>query len=183
MAVHYNGLDISFLAAEDLSSYQYRFVHQASDTTVDLMDGATEYPIGILQNAPESGQEAIVRLDGTSKLVVNGAMPIGTRVKAEYVGAADNGKGDIADTEEDNMRAIVIKAAGAEDDVAGVMLLVNTIAMAPTESPSASPSNSPSASPSASPSNSPSESPSESPSLSPSASESPSESPSASPST
>ena len=170
MAVHYNGLDISFLAAEDLSSYQYRFVHQASDTTVDLMDGATEYPIGILQNAPESGQEAIVRLEGTSKLVVNGAMPIGTRVKAEYVGAADNGKGDIADTEYDNVRAMVIKAAGAEDDVAGVLLVVNTISMAPTESPSASPSNSPSASPS------------ESPSLSPSASESPSESPSASPS-
>ena len=170
MAVHYSGRDLSFLAAEDLSSYQYRFVHQASDTTVDLMDGATEYPIGILQNAPESGQEAIVRVTGTSKLVVNGAMPVGTRVKAEYVGAADNGKGDVADTEYDNMRGIVIKAAGAEDDVAGVLLFANTISMAPTESPSASPSNSPSASPS------------ESPSLSPSASESPSESPSASPS-
>jgi len=156
MAVHYSGLDISFLAAEDLSSYQYRFVHQASDTTVDLLDSGTEYPIGILQNAPTLGQEAIVRVEGTSKLVVNGAMPIGTRVKAEYVGAADNGKGDVADTEYDNMRAMVIKAAGAEDDVAGVMLVVNTMSMAPSASPSESPSASPSESPSESPSASPS---------------------------
>ena len=122
MAVHYDGLDISYLAAEDLSSYQYRFVHLATDTTVDLLDGATEYPIGILQNAPESGEEAIVRVEGTSKLVVNGSMAVGTRVKAEYVGAADNGKGDAADTDGDIVRGTCIKASGAEDDVGGVLL-------------------------------------------------------------
>lgn len=170
MAIHYGGKDISFTAAEDLSSHQYRFVHQATDSTVDLLDNGTEYPVGVLQNAPESGETAVVRIDGTSKLVMNGAFSLGQRVKAEYVGATDNGKGDLADTEHDHCRGRVIETAGAEDDIGGILLTDFTIQLAPSESPSESPSNSPS------------NSPSESPSLSPSASESPSESPSASPS-
>ena len=127
MATVYSGLDISFIAAEDLSSHQYCFVHQATDTTCDLMDGATEYPIGILQNAPESGEVAVVRITGTSKLVMNAAVAVGTKVKAEYVGAADNGKGDAADTDYDLVRGICIKASGAEDDVGAVLLCSDTL--------------------------------------------------------
>ena len=127
MAVNYSGLDISFLAAEDLSSQQYRFVHQATDTTVDLMDSATEYPIGILQNAPESGEVAVVRIEGTSKLVMNAVVAVGTKLKAEYVGATDNGKGDAADTDYDLVRGICIKASGAEDDVGAVLLCSDTL--------------------------------------------------------
>jgi len=130
MTVHYSGDDISFVAAEDLSSYQYRFVHQATDTTVDLMDGATEFPIGILQNAPESGETAVVRITGTSKLVMNAAVTVGSKVKAEYVGATDNGKGDAADTDYDNVRGICIEASGAEDDVGAVLLCVDTLMVA-----------------------------------------------------
>ena len=125
MAVQYEGIDISFIAAEDLSSHQYCFVHQASDTTVDLLDSGTEFPVGILQNAPESGEVAVVRVTGVSKLVMNGALAVGAAVKAEYVGAADNGKGDAADTEGDIERGRVIKASGAEDDVGAVILVVN----------------------------------------------------------
>jgi len=130
MAIEYGGLDISFVAAEDLSSQQYRFVHQATDTTVDLMDGATEYPIGILQNAPESGEVAVVRVEGTSKLVMNDAVAVGTKLKAEYVGATDNGKGDAADTDYDLVRGICIKASGAEDDVGAVLLCSDTLMVA-----------------------------------------------------
>ena len=130
MAVEYSGFDISFVAAEDLSSHQFRFVHQASNTTVDLMDGATEFPIGILQNAPESGETAVVRITGTSKLVMNAAVTVGSKVKAEYVGATDNGKGDAADTDYDNVRGICIEASGAEDDVGAVLLCVDTLMVA-----------------------------------------------------
>lgn len=127
MTVAYSGMDISFIAAEDLSSHQYMFVHQASDTTCDLMDGATEYPIGVLQNAPESGEVAVVRITGTSKLVMNGAVAVGAKLKAEYVGATDNGKGDAADTDYDLVRGICIKASGAEDDVGAVLLCSDTL--------------------------------------------------------
>lgn len=122
MAIEYDGRDISFVAAEDLSSHQYRFVHQASNTTVDLLDAGTEWPIGILQNAPESGEVAVVRVDGTSKLVMNDAVAVGAALKAEYVGATDNGKGDAADTDYDIVRAVCIYASGAEDDVGGVKM-------------------------------------------------------------
>ncbi len=132
MTVHYDGHDITFVAAEDLSSHQYRFVHQANDTTVDLLDSGTEFPVGILQNAPESGETAVVRIDGTSKLVANNELQLSRFVKAEYVGAADNGKGDVCDTNHDNARAVVIKAAGAENDVAGVLLCENVHSLAAT---------------------------------------------------
>jgi len=123
MAIDYDGKDISFLAGEDLSAMQYRFVHQADDNTVDMVDGATEIPVGVLQNAPESGEVAVVRVTGTSKLVMNAAVAVGALLKCEYVGATDNGKGDAADTDGDYARAMCIQASGAEDDVGGVVLL------------------------------------------------------------
>lgn len=125
MAIQYSGIDISLLAAEDLSSHQYCFVHQAADGTVDLLDSGSEFPVGILQNAPVSGEVAVVRVIGVSKLVMNAAVAVGAAVKAEYVGATDNGKGDAADTEGDIERGRCIQASGAEDDVGAVILTVN----------------------------------------------------------
>lgn len=125
MAYEGTGIDLSFIAAEDLSAMQYRFVHLASDTTVDMVDSGTEFPVGILQNAPESGEVAVVRVVGVSKLVMNAAVAVGALLKCEYVGAADNGKGDAADTEGDIARACCIMATGAEDDVGTVILCIN----------------------------------------------------------
>ena len=125
MAYEGKGFDITFTAGEDLSAMQYRFVHQADNGTVDMLDSAAEFPVGILQNAPESGEMAVVRVAGISKLVMNAAVAVGALLKAEYVGASDNGKGDAADTEGDIARAFCIFAAGAEDDVGTVVLCVN----------------------------------------------------------
>ena len=122
MAYEHGVLDLSFTAAEDLSSHQYRFVHLASATTVDLLDSASEMPIGILQNAPESGEQATVRVLGVSKLVMNAAVTVGKQIMAEYVGATDNGKGDDAGTNWPMARGICLLASGAEDDVGTVLL-------------------------------------------------------------
>ena len=126
MAVDYSGKDITLIAAEDLSAHQYCIVHQATDTTVDLLDSGAELPIGVLQNAPESGEAAQIRIDGTSKLVMNAAIAVATVVKAEYVGATDNGKGDAVDTDKDVVFGLVIKASGAEDDVGAVLIVRST---------------------------------------------------------
>lgn len=124
MAVEIPVLKMSLLAAEDLSSYQYRFVTQYgfSNTTVGLMNAGTDIPLGILQNAPTSGEMAEVMLEGVSKLVANDALAVGVYVKAEYVSTTDNGKADAADTEGDNVRGLVVFAAGAEDDLCSVKL-------------------------------------------------------------
>ena len=122
MAIEYWGVDLTYLAAESLADYQYRFITLATDTTVQLMNGATEYPIGILQNNPASGETAEVRVIGISKLVMNDAVAVGAKLKSEYVSTSDNGKGDAADVQGDNVRAICLKASGAEDDIGTVLL-------------------------------------------------------------
>lgn len=126
MAIEYWGIDITYLAGESLADQQYRFVHLADDNTVDMMDSATEYPVGILQNNPASGEMAVVRVIGISKLVMNAAVAVGALLKAEYVGATDNGKGDAADTAKDNLRGLCLKASGAEDDIGAVLLITGT---------------------------------------------------------
>lgn len=147
MAVEFTGIDISKTAAEDLSAMQYRFVHLATDDTIDMLDSGSEFPIGVLQNAPASGEVGVVRIWGTSKLVMNDAVAVGKQVCAEYVAAADNGKGkDAKDTEGAVARGFVIVASGAEDDVGAVVLTVDekSVAASSSISPSVSPSPSPS---------------------------------------
>lgn len=124
MAIENNILSLSFLAAEDLSSYQYHFVTQygMSNTTVGLMNAATDIPIGVLQNAPTAGKVAEVMVLGISKLKANDAIAVGTAVKAEYVGTTDCGKADAADTDKDWVAGLVVFASGAEDDLCSVLL-------------------------------------------------------------
>ena len=112
----------SFEAAEDLSDYQFHFVSLTSASKAQLLNAEDEVAIGILQNAPESGQAAEVMIVGKSKLVANAALTVGKFVKPEYVGAADAGKGADAGTWWDTARGMVIEAAGAEDDLCSVWL-------------------------------------------------------------
>lgn len=178
MAIDFGGLDITYSAGESLATHQYRFVHLENDTQVTMLDSGTEWAVGILQNAPASGEAAVVRVTGTSKLVMNQAVAVGDKIKTEYVGAADNGKGDKSVSSEDYIQGVCIMAAGAEDDVGGVLLVNTQWPLIASHSPSASVS--PSASTSPSSSISPSTSRSPSTSISPSVSASASVSPSAS---
>jgi len=126
MAVELRGLDISFVAEEDLSSYQYHFVVLSStEDYVRLPDATAEVSIGILQNAPESGEAAAVRVSGFSKANAAEALTINDFVKPEYVSATDAGKATTittGDTLEDGLRALVVKGVSAEDYLAMVML-------------------------------------------------------------
>ena len=72
MAVYHDipGVDVSFVAATDLTGLQYHFVKPGSVLgEVVVANGASNpAPFGILQNAPSPTQEARVRLLGPSKL-------------------------------------------------------------------------------------------------------------------
>jgi hypothetical protein len=115
-------LIISAVAAEDLSNDQYRWVVLAS-TGFRRPDSEAEVVLGILQNAPVAGAAASVMVSGISKLQMNDALGIGTFIKAEYVSAADAGKGKTAAADLAYARAIVMEASGAEDDLASVLLI------------------------------------------------------------
>jgi hypothetical protein len=113
-------LDVSYPAAEDLSSDQYRIVVLASGA-VRRPDGGTEVGLGVLQNAPASGEAASVRLIGISKIRFGEAVAENEWIKLEYVSAADAGKGLDADVALDLAIGRCLKG-GAEDDLGEILL-------------------------------------------------------------
>lgn len=110
-------LNLSFTAAADLSSYQYRFVKLSDDRTVSIC-GDGEAPIGILQNAPESGEQANVCVLGLSNLKVNAAVTVGSKIESGT--AAGLGEAVTADTK--IYGAVAIEAATAQYDVISVVV-------------------------------------------------------------
>ena len=90
MAYESPGIDIgTFTAAADLSAKQYHFVVLASATTVNVATAITNAPIGILQNTPTSGQVAVVRVHGVSKVVADG-----TLAAANFIGTSADAQAD-----------------------------------------------------------------------------------------
>lgn len=110
----------SYEAAEDLSDDQFRIVVLASGK-VRRPDSGTEVPLGVLQNAPESGQAAAVMLIGVSKIVLGETVAENEWIKLQYVDAADAGKGLDADAAEDLALGRCLKG-GDEDDLGEILL-------------------------------------------------------------
>jgi hypothetical protein len=79
----------TFTAAADLSAKQYHFVSLASATTVNVCTAITNAPIGILQNNPTSGQQAVVQVFGVSKVVADGTLAAGNFIGTSADGQAD----------------------------------------------------------------------------------------------
>lgn len=73
----------TFVAGADLSSKQFHFVEVDNGTgNVTAVDGATDRAIGVLQNAPTSGQVADVLIAGGTKVVAGGTASAGQPVFA-----------------------------------------------------------------------------------------------------
>jgi len=115
-------LDISAPAIESLVNDQYKFVVLTS-TGVRRPDSEVEGLLGILQNCPALGEAAAVRVLGISKLVMNASIAVNAFVKAEYVDAADAGKGKTAAAALAYARALVLDGTDAEDELANVLLI------------------------------------------------------------
>ncbi len=123
MATEQAVLRESFEAAEDLSDYQHHFVVLNTSGKVRLPDSASEVALGVLQNAPESGQAAEVMIIGKSKVVANAALAVGAFVAPEYVAADDAGKASAATATYACVRGMIVEAAAAENDLASVFLM------------------------------------------------------------
>lgn len=126
MATENPVLDKTFVAGEDLTADQFRFVvlyDDAGTLKVRRPNSATEVAFGILQNSPEEGEAAVVRAIGISKLEASSALGANAFVMAEYVSASDAGKGADASGNLDRARGIVVDAAGADADLCSVLLI------------------------------------------------------------
>jgi hypothetical protein len=69
-AIHPTGMDVRIAAGADLSTHQYKLVKLSSGAVV--LCGAGERPLGVLQNAPASGEIAIVRTHGATIVKADG---------------------------------------------------------------------------------------------------------------
>ena len=76
-------------ASADLSAKQYYFVKISGANTVDVCSGATDKPIGILQNKPTSGQAAEVVVIGVSKVSADASLTAGNLIGTSADGQAD----------------------------------------------------------------------------------------------
>lgn len=110
---------ITLVAAADLSAKQYYFVKLDSDGKAALCNGATDKPIGILQNAPVSGAEAEVLVAGGSKVVAGGTLDEGNSC-----GTDANGKAVALAAGTDTTKFIVgqVLSAGVADNIVTVVI-------------------------------------------------------------
>jgi len=79
---------ITLVAAADLSALQYTFVKLNASGQAAAAAAATDIPIGVLQNAPTSGQEAEVLVVGGTKIVAGAAIGEGALVGTSATGRA-----------------------------------------------------------------------------------------------
>ena len=81
---------VTLVAGADLSALQYRFVKLNSSGEAVTCAANTDRPIGVLQNAPTSGQEAEILVVGGTKLVAGEAIAEGAVLSTTSVGKADS---------------------------------------------------------------------------------------------
>lgn len=62
------------VAAEDLTAKQYCWVKLTEYNQVSAFDADTDKPIGVLQNAPDTGETAEVMFDGISFVYAGGSI-------------------------------------------------------------------------------------------------------------
>lgn len=65
---------ITLTAGADLSSDQYKIVQLSAANTVTLATATTQAVIGVLVNAPGSGEAAQVAIQGVTKVIAGGAV-------------------------------------------------------------------------------------------------------------
>ena len=122
MALGIAGIDITFKAVGDMSSYQYRAVYLSAANTVTVC-GANGRGIGILQNKPDAANEsAVIRVSGVSKCKINAAVTVG-----RFVESAASGLATIAATAGHYYYARALEAGSDQNDIITVVLAHGTI--------------------------------------------------------
>jgi len=114
-------LDITFKAATDSRTKQYYIMKPVGSATpyaVQIATGVTDVTYGILQNKPNVGEAAVVRVLGTSKLVSGTPLTEGLQVTVD-----SSGRGYYTATDKDIVVGIVLEPSAATGDIIEVLVV------------------------------------------------------------
>jgi hypothetical protein len=113
--------DLSLKAAADLRTNQYNFVKLDANGNVVLASAAGEKVLGVLQNKPNTGETAVVRVIGVSKVVASAAIAAG-----DYIATTAAGLGKTASRlaqatgNASNVIGMALRAAGGANVIIAV---------------------------------------------------------------
>lgn len=125
MASSTRDFERSRAAGESLASAQFYIVQQNASGDIEIGEGATDLLVGVLQNAPASGEQATYRFLGTSKVVASGAISIG-----DWVTSDASGKATTTTTDKDVVVGRALQAAAADGDIIEIQLSIFTLSHA-----------------------------------------------------
>lgn len=116
----------SLACSEDLSAKQFYIVQLDANGGIEVGEGATDLLVGVLQNAPASGEMATYRFMGTTKVKAGGAINPGAWVTSDA-----NGKGVATTTDGDiTIGRFIGKAAAADGDIIEVQMSIQHLYIA-----------------------------------------------------
>lgn len=125
--------DISLVAAADLTTKQFYFVYIDSNGKAALVAGAGVKAIGVLQNKPDAGQVATVRIFGKTKVVQSASLTVGAAIAADSAGKAKAASAVTADASGSSATAAstgsyaigILAENGGADAAVGSMFLLH----------------------------------------------------------
>lgn len=120
MSVRLSSPVANYVAGADLSALQYSFVKLHTTANQVVKCGAGEEMIGILQNAPESGEVAeVAGCDGYYGYleVVDATVALNVKLKSDA-----NGKGTIANADKEFFGAKAVQAGTTTLDIIEVQI-------------------------------------------------------------
>jgi len=126
MATHEALTTVTLVATADLSSWQYKAVKLTSGTNrgCEPADADNDPSIGILQNAPASGEAAQVAIGGISKAKFGATLAVGAAVECQ----ATSGE-MIANTTGGYAIGLVVEAA-ADGETGSILVIPSAEATA-----------------------------------------------------
>jgi len=119
MAIEQYGFDDqSYVSGADNRTKQYYIVEETSTGTVTVANAATDRPVGVLQNKPNTNEAAQVRQTGITKCVSDGTTPIAI---GDMIGTGSTGKCIKKSTDKD----IIIGYSKSASTADGVVISVD----------------------------------------------------------
>lgn len=112
------------VAGESMLTKKYYIVQLDASGNIEVAEGATDLIVGVLQNKPDTGEAAVVRFGGTSKVICGGTVAIGDWLTTDSSGKA------IATTTDGNITIGRALYAGDDGDITEVQMSIQHLYIA-----------------------------------------------------